>query len=93
MSAAQHTPGPTIATDFAGLKRMAREFNDAMPTLDRDGLENGMKAFGLAYIGCEFPDNLIGQANREAGAPALFRIVQRAYTLRQIELDASGSAT
>lgn len=81
---------PTICIDFEGLKRMSREFHDALPTLNRDELENGFKAFGLAYIGCEFPDDIRGRANRDAGAPALFRIVQRAYIRRQIELDAHG---
>lgn len=83
----------TIQTDFEGLKRMAKEFNDAMPTLDREGLENGMKAFGLACLGCEYPDTLIGRANRDAGAPALFRIVNSAYIARQIELDGTGGIT
>ena len=79
----------TIATDFDGLKRMARELLDALPALDHDGVENGLKAFGLAYLGCEFPDDLRGRANRDAAAPALFRIVQREVLQRQIELDAA----
>lgn len=81
----------TIKTDFEELKRMAKEFNDAMPTLDREGLENGMKAFSLACLGCEYPDTLVGHANRDAEAPALFRIVSRAYIARQSELDAASS--
>lgn len=87
-----HMPGPSIATDFEGLKRMAREFHDALPTLNRDELENAFKAFGLALLGCDFPDNAMGEANRLAGAPALFRIVSREYTHRQIELDSESCA-
>jgi hypothetical protein len=81
--------GMSIKTDFDGLKRMAREFTYSMPTLDYEELENGMKAFGLAYIGCDYPDDIIGRANLEAGAPALLRIVQRAYMQRLIDLDAA----
>lgn len=80
----------TIATDFDGLKRMAKEFHEAAPTLNRDELDNAFKAFGLGYLGCEFPDDVQGHANREAGAPALFRIVQREYLTRQLALDATG---
>jgi len=83
-----HLAGPTIQTDFEGLKRMAKEFHESLPALDHEGLESGMKAFGLAYLGCTFPDNMLGQANRLAGAPALLRIVTREYVARQIELDA-----
>jgi hypothetical protein len=37
----------TIQTNFEELKRMAKEFNDVMPTLDREGLEKGMKRLAV----------------------------------------------
>lgn len=76
----------TIQTDWEGLKRMSKEFFDALPSLDEIGLENGFKAFSLAYLGCEFPDNALGRANELAGAPALMNIVSRHYFARLNEL-------
>ena len=75
-----------IQTDFEGLKRMSSEFVKAMPTLNLDELDNGMKCFGIAYLGCDFADDLMGRANREAGAPALFRLVSHLYMKRELEL-------
>ena len=77
----------TITTDFNSLKKMAKEFFDAVHSLNRDELENAFKAFGLAYIGCEYPDDFMGNIDREANAPALFRIVQREYLARIIDLE------
>ena len=77
---------PSIETNFDGLKRMSKEFFDAMPTANLEELENGMKCFGLAYLGCEFPDDVRGRCERDAAAPALLRIVTRAYLDRQIQL-------
>lgn len=71
--------GASIETDFEGLKKMASEFCKALPTLNLEEAENGMKCFGLAYLGCEHPDDLRGRANRDAGAPALLRIVSKEY--------------
>jgi len=78
----------SIRTDFEGLKQMASEFHKALPTLNEDELENSWKCFGLAYMGCEFPDDLRGRTNRDASAPALLRIVSRDYLQRKLELDA-----
>lgn len=41
----------TFECSFEEFKRAAREFHDAVPTLDRDGLENGFKALSLMYLG------------------------------------------
>lgn len=76
----------TIQTDWEGLKRMSKEFFDALPSLDEAGLENGFKAFSLAYLGCRFPDDALGRSRELAAAPALMRIVSRQYFSRLHEL-------
>ena len=81
----------SIQSDFEGLKRMASEFHKALPTLNDDELENGMKCFSLAYLGCEFPNDVRGRANQDAGAPALLRIVSRKYLDRKLQLEAAQS--
>lgn len=79
----------TIQTDWEGLKQLSKEFFDAMPNLDVDGLENGFKAFSLAYLGCRFEDNALGRAHELAGAPALMSLVSRHYFSRLQELSCS----
>ena len=78
--------GLSIPTDYAGLRKMAGEFIKALPDLNIEQADNGMKCFGLAYLGCKFPDDVLGRCNRDAGAPALLRIVSREYMTREIEL-------
>lgn len=80
--------GSTIQTDWEGLKRMSKEFFDALPLLDEAGLENGFKAFSLAYLGCRFPDDALGRSRELAAAPALMKIVSRQYFNRMHELTA-----
>lgn len=82
----------SIKTDWDGLKQMAKEFFDALPSLNIDELENGFKAFGLAYLGCQFPDDELGRINRLGGAPALMRIVSRHYFNRVFELQETEKA-
>lgn len=43
-----------FSTTLVGFKRMAKEYFDALPTLDEDGVENGYKALGLAYLQSNF---------------------------------------
>lgn len=76
----------TIQTDFEGVKKLASEFLKALPTLNLDELENGWKCFVLAYLGCEYPDDFIGQTNRHGCAPALYRIVSREHLNRWMRL-------
>lgn len=80
------TIGCSIKSDWDGLKRMAKEFFDALPTRNVEELENGFKVFGLAYIGCQFEDSKLGKINQFGGAPALLRIVSRHYFNRLFEL-------
>lgn len=77
----------TIQTTFEGLKGMAKEYCQALPTLDRDGVESGFKCFALAYLGCDFPETVIGNLQREIEAPALMKIVSRARLERDCQLD------
>jgi hypothetical protein len=77
----------TIETNFDGLKRMSKEFIDALPTLNSEGLENGFKAFGLAYLGCEFTNDDLGKINRDSAAPALFRVISDLYLKRMAEIE------
>lgn len=85
--------GASIQSDFEGLKKIASEFHKALPTLNEEELENSWKCFGLAYLGCEFPDDVRGRANRDAGAPALLRIVSRDYLDRKLALDAKANGS
>ena len=72
---------PTIETDYEGLKGMAKEFLEAMPALDMPGLDNGLKCFSLAYIGCTFKhesENIMAQG--------LWAFINRKYFDREFEL-------
>ncbi len=81
----------TIVINFEDLKKMAREYLDALPQLGVDEADNGFKAFTLAYQGCEFPSDLPGRADKEWGAPGLVRIVNREYNNRLFEIAMQGS--
>lgn len=43
----------TITADYDELKRMAAEFVKAIPALDMDELDNGLKCFHLAWLNME----------------------------------------
>lgn len=76
----------SIVVNFEELKQMAKEYLLELPCLDEAGVENGMKAFSLGYLGCTFSDSELGNLNETSNAPALFRLVSKKYTERLIEL-------
>lgn len=45
----------TIACTWEEFKRMAKEFHDAAPTLNREELDNAWKCLGLGYLGMSEP--------------------------------------
>lgn len=81
----------TIVTNFEDLKKMAKEYLDALPQFGVDEADNGFKAFALAYHGCEFSPDLSGRADKEWGAPGLIRVVNREYNNRLFEIAMQGS--
>lgn len=44
----------TIETDLAGLKRISKEFLDALPGSTVEEADAGWKCFSLAFLGCHF---------------------------------------
>lgn len=54
---------------------------------DGDALDAGAKCVGLAYLGIQWDDNnALHSIHRNAGAPALMRIVTRAVVEREIAI-------
>lgn len=64
-------------------KQRAREFHDAVPTLDYDGLENGYKALGMSYLGMK-------EDMWQHSAAIVLKMMMKEMIERQIELDAVG---
>lgn len=83
----------TITTTYEGLRRMASEFMREAPTLDADGLDNGFKCLGLAYLGCEYGEGPMAEINRTAGAPAIMRLATKAVLARQVALERAPQGT
>ncbi len=83
---------PSIPTDYEGLRRMGSEFLKAIPTLNADELDSGFACMGLAYLGCDFGASPMAEVHRTSSAPALMRLVARAVTQRQVELEHAEAA-
>ena len=71
----------TIECSWEELKRMAREFQDAAPTLDEDELDNAWKCLGLGYIGLNEPQ-------WQSSAATLLKMEAKVYAARVLELSA-----
>jgi hypothetical protein len=71
-----------FACDFQKLKMVAKEFFELSPNATHAELENGMKCYGLHAMYCEFPDDFMGNIQRESELPALTRIVHKEYFKR-----------
>jgi hypothetical protein len=80
----------SIQTDFSGLKVMAKEFFELAVTATAEQLDGGLKCFGIAYMNCTFSDDFLGRIQKDAEAPALWRIVNNEYMKRRFP--ASGAA-
>lgn len=61
---------PTIGTDFEGFRQMSAEFYRACPALDSDGLDNGFKCLGLAYLGVSFAEGPRGPSSATTRRPS-----------------------
>lgn len=77
---------PTIGTDFEGFRQMSAEFYRACPALDSDGLDNGFKCLGLAYLGVSFAEGPRGAFQRDYEAPLIMRLAREARLTREAQL-------
>jgi hypothetical protein len=62
-------------------KRGAKEFLEALPTLNSDELENGLKCFNILYLNCDLSDPI-----NEILAVGLVRFVHKRALDREFEL-------
>lgn len=67
-------------TDFDGLKRLGKEFLDALPTSNIDEADNGLKCFQLAYLNGNFSDVEQHQAE------LLLHIVSKQFIIHEAKL-------
>ena len=70
----------TFDCSWEEFKQRAKEFHDAVPTLDYDGLENGYKALGMSYLGMK-------EDMWQHSAAIVLKMMMKAMVERQIELD------
>jgi len=68
--------------DLNGLKRLGKEFLDALPTATIEEADNGFKCFTLAYLNGKFDERELLQAE------ILLQIMSRKFIQREIELGA-----
>lgn len=70
----------TFECSWEEFKHRAKEFNDAVPTLDYEGLENGYKALGMSYLGMK-------EDMWQHSAAIVLKMMMKKMIERQIELD------
>lgn len=62
----------SIYVDFDGLKKLGKQFLDALPTANAEEAEAGWKCFVLAWLNCEY-----SRPGEEIQGEALLRIMSR----------------
>lgn len=75
---------PTFTGTVEDFKRAVAEFCQAIPTLDRASLENGLKAVHLTYLG--FKEDPTKGSSEIMIALSYLEYAQRRYTERDIAL-------
>jgi hypothetical protein len=70
----------TFDCSWEEFKQRAKEFHDAAPTLDYDGLDNGYKALGMSYLGMK-------EDMWQLRAAIVLMMMMKERIKRQIELD------
>ena len=74
------TPISDYKTDFDGLKRLGKEFLDALPTATIEEADAGLKCFQLAYLNGDFTEN------EQLQAAMLLKIISKKFIIREVEL-------
>ena len=70
----------TFDCTFEEFKHRAKEFHDAVPTLNYDELDNAYKALGLSYLGMH-------EEMWQHSAAIVLKMMLKVYVDRQLELD------
>lgn len=69
----------TIECTFEEFKRMAKEFQDSLPTLNKEELENAWKCISLAYLG-------MSEDMWQTSAAYVLQFLSETYFEREMEL-------
>lgn len=72
-------PQNELSCTFEELKRMSKEFVDAVPTLNLEELDNAWKCFSLGYLNMH-------EEMWKTSALILFKMMSRKYFEREFEL-------
>lgn len=72
-----------LACSFDSLKKMSKEFFDALPSLTIEELDNAFKCLSLGYL------NLDASENEQHQAQYLLQIAGRHFIAREAELTAA----
>lgn len=70
----------SVGCSWQEFKQMAKEFNEAAPTLNLEELDNAWKCLGLGYLG-------MYEQMWQSSAAMLLNMMCRVYTTREIELN------
>lgn len=86
------TMSTTLQPTWDEFRRLIAEFLKAADTATLEELEAGAKCCGLAYLGIQWDDNNpLHTVHRNAGAPALMRLVTKKCIEREMALELPAS--
>jgi hypothetical protein len=81
-------PTSTLNPTWDQFRRIVADFHKAADTANGEELDAGAKCVGLAFLGIQWDEgNKMHEVHRQAGAPALMRIVTRKVIDRQIAIE------